>query len=58
MKKKIEHIEKPRLGNAGYQVNMKDLNGEPLPDLGKLDFRPFKDSGARMGTGRKPEKSP
>jgi hypothetical protein len=57
MKKKIEHVEKPRLSNAGYQVNLKDLNGEPFPDLGKLHFRSFKNGGARMGTGRKPVKS-
>lgn len=58
MRKKIEHAEKPRLSNAGYQVNLKGLNGEPLPDLGRLDFRPFKRGGARTGTGCKPEKSP
>ena len=54
MKKKIERIEKPSFNKAGYQVNMKDLNGEPLPNLGKLDFRPFKHGGARIGAGRRP----
>jgi len=54
MKKKIEPIEKPRFNKAGYQVNMQGLNGEALPDLGKLDFRPFKHGGARAGAGRKP----
>jgi hypothetical protein len=39
---------------GGYQVNMKDLNGEPLTDLEKLNFRPFKRGGARVGAGRKP----
>jgi hypothetical protein len=54
MKKKIERIEKPSFNNGGYQVNMKDLNGEPLPNLGKLDFQPFKHGGARIGAGRRP----
>jgi len=54
MRKKIETIEKPRFDGAGYQVNMKDLNGEALPDLAKLGFRPFQHGGARLGAGRKP----
>ena len=54
MKKKIESIENPRFNRAGYQVNLKDLNGEILPDLKQLDFRPFKHGGARVGAGRKP----
>jgi len=54
MNKKIKLVEKPRFNSAGYQVNMKDLNGEPLPDLEKLDFRPLKHGGARIGAGRKP----
>jgi hypothetical protein len=54
MKKKIIPIEKPQFNRAGYQVNMKDLNGEPLPNLEKLRFRPFKHGGARVGSGRKP----
>jgi hypothetical protein len=33
MKKKIIPIEKPQFNSAGYQVNMKDLNGELLPNL-------------------------
>ncbi len=54
MKKKIERIEKPQFDDAGYQVNLKKLNGEPLPDPAKLDFRPFQHGGARAGAGRKP----
>jgi hypothetical protein len=54
MKKKNEHSEKPQFDSAGYQVNMKDLNGEPLPDLAKLNFQAFKHGGTRMGAGRKP----
>jgi hypothetical protein len=53
MKKKIKVIEKPQFNNAGYQANIKDLNGEPLPNLEKLAFRPFKHGGARVGSGRK-----
>ena len=54
MKKKIERIEEPRFNSAGYQVNIKDLNGEPLPDFAKLEFQPFKHGGARAGAGRRP----
>ena len=54
MKKKNESVEKPLFNSAGYQVNLKDLNGEHLPDREKLDFRPFKHGGARVGAGRKP----
>jgi hypothetical protein len=54
LKKKIKPIEAPQFNSAGYQVNMKDLNGEPLPNLEKLAFRPFKHGGARAGSGRKP----
>jgi hypothetical protein len=54
MKKKIETVEKPQFNGAGYQANMKDLNGEPLPNLERLAFRPFKHGGARVGSGRKP----
>jgi hypothetical protein len=54
MSKKIKISEKPQFNSAGYQVNIKDLNGEPLPDLGKLEFRPLRHGGARVGAGRKP----
>jgi hypothetical protein len=54
MKRKIKPVEKPQFDGAGYQVNMKDLNGESLPDPEKLEFRPFKHGGARVGSGRKP----
>jgi len=54
MKRKIAHIEKPQFDSAGYQTNLKDLNGEPLPDPAKLEFRPFKHGGPRVGAGRKP----
>jgi hypothetical protein len=53
MKKRIHRIEKPQFDADGYQVNIKDLNGEALPDLKKLDFKPFKHGGARVGAGRK-----
>ena len=54
MKKKIGRIEKPQFNRAGYQVNMKDLNGEPLPNPGKLVFQAYHHGGARVGAGRKP----
>jgi hypothetical protein len=54
MRKKIEHTERPQFDGAGYQVNMKDLNGEPLPDPAKVNFQPSKHGGARIGAGRKP----
>ena len=54
MKKKTASIEAPLFNKAGYQVNLKDLNGEPLPDVKGLSFRPFKHGGARVGAGRKP----
>ncbi len=54
MSKKIKIIEKPQFDGAGYQVDIKDLNGEQLPDLGKLKFRPLRHGGARVGAGRKP----
>jgi len=54
MKKKIERIEKPQFNRAGYQVNMKDLNGESLPNPGRLVFQAFHHGGARAGAGRKP----
>jgi len=52
--KKIDPIERPRFNSAGYQANMKDLNGELLPNSEKLAFRPFMHGGARVGSGRKP----
>jgi hypothetical protein len=54
MKRKINLTEKPQFNSAGYQANMKDLNGEPLPNLEKLAFQYFKHGGARVGAGRKP----
>ena len=54
MKKKTARLEKPAFNSAGYQVNINDLNGERLPDLAKLNFRPFFHGGARAGAGRKP----
>jgi hypothetical protein len=48
MERKIIAIEKPQFKSAGHQVNMKDLNGEPLPNLEKMPFRPFKHGGASV----------
>jgi hypothetical protein len=54
MSKKIKTSERPQFNSSGYQINIEDLNGEPLPDLGKLEFRPLRHGGARVGAGRKP----
>jgi len=54
MTRKTAPSERPAFNLAGYQVNIKDLNGEPLPDPLKLDFRPLRHGGARAGAGRKP----
>ena len=37
----------------GFQTNLTDLNGTPLPDLSKVTTRQFW-GGAREGAGRKP----
>jgi hypothetical protein len=37
----------------GFQTNLTDLNGTPLPDLSKVTTRPFW-GGARKGAGRPP----
>jgi hypothetical protein len=42
MRIKMDPIEEPKFNRAGYQINSKDLNGEPLPNTKKLLFRPFK----------------
>ncbi|MDR1190094.1 MAG: hypothetical protein LBK60_00315 [Verrucomicrobiales bacterium] len=44
---------KPIFDKDGYQINMTDLNGEPLPDLSTAKFYRFH-GGARIGAGRKP----
>ena len=44
--------KKPNFDAEGYQTNLKDLNGTPLPDLSKVTTRPFW-GGAREGAGRK-----
>ena len=46
-------LSKPPIFDAeGYQTNIKDLNGTPLPDLRKVKARPLW-GGARTGAGRK-----
>jgi hypothetical protein len=54
MKNKSEKSDAPKFDAEGYQVDMHDLNGEALPDLSRLEFRPFAHGGARKGAGRKP----
>ena len=53
MKERNGKIEAPQFDAEGYQTNIKDLNGEALPDLENLDFHPFSHGGARPGAGRK-----
>jgi len=42
----------PTFDTDGYQTNLKDLNGTPLPDLSKVTATSFW-GGAREGAGRK-----
>jgi len=42
----------PVFDAEGYQTNIKDLNGTPLPDLSKVQAVSFW-GGAREGAGRK-----
>ena len=45
-------IEPPVFDAEGYQTNIKDLNGTPLPDLRTVQAVPLW-GGAREGAGRK-----
>jgi hypothetical protein len=45
-------IEPPIFDADGFQTNIKDLNGTPLPDLSKVQTVSFW-GGARNGAGRK-----
>ena len=54
MKKKTKPVDKALFDDEGYQTNIKDLNGDPLPNIAKLDFQPFGHGGTRPGAGRKP----
>lgn len=51
-KNKKPRIEPPIFDAEGYQTNLKDLNGTPLPDLSKVQTMSFW-GGAREGAGRK-----
>lgn len=51
-KTKKPRIEPPIFDAEGYQTNIKDLNGTPLPDLSKVQAVSFW-GGAREGAGRK-----
>ena len=51
-KTKKPRIEPPVFDADGYQTNIKDLNGTPLPDLSKVQAMSFW-GGARKGAGRK-----
>lgn len=49
---KTKRPEPPTFDAEGYQTNLKDLNGTPLPDLRKVRAVPLW-GGARRGAGRK-----
>lgn len=49
---KTKRPEPPVFDAEGYQTNIKDLNGTPLPDLSKVQAVPLW-GGARKGAGRK-----
>ena len=53
-KTKNPKTEPPIFDAEGYQTNIKDLNGTPLPDLRKVKAQPLVWGGARNGAGRKP----
>ena len=52
-KTKKPKVEPPIFDADGFQTNIKELNGTPLPDLSKVTTRPFW-GGARKGAGRQP----
>lgn len=43
----------PVFDAEGYQTNLTDLNGTPLPNLSEVQARPLSWGGARDGAGRK-----
>lgn len=49
---KTKTSKAPVFDAEGYQTNIKDLNGTPLPDLSKVRAKSFW-GGAREGAGRK-----
>ncbi len=50
---KTKTLEPPVFDAEGYQTNLTDLNGTPLPNLSKVKARPLGWGGAREGGGRK-----
>ena len=50
---KTKKVKAPVFDAEGYQTNLKDLNGTPLPDFSKVRTASFW-GGARKGAGRKP----
>lgn len=51
--RKTKRPKAPAFDAEGYQTNLTDLNGTPLPDLRKVKARPLGWGGAREGAGRK-----
>ena len=52
MKRRHNHTL-PALDAEGYQTNLADLNGTPLPVLARVKARPLSWGGVREGAGRK-----
>lgn len=50
--KRRRKVQPPIFDAEGYQTNIKDLNGTPLPDLSKVQAVSFW-GGSREGAGRK-----
>ena len=57
-KKKKPKVEPPIFDAEGYQTNLKELNGTPLPDLSKVQAVSFwggaRNDAGRKSTGRQP----
>lgn len=53
MKKHTPKHDAPRFDLEGYQIDMRDINGEALPQSDQIVFKPLAHGGARPGAGRK-----
>jgi len=49
--KRARELERPAFDRAGCQANLRDLNGESLPDLSKLKFRHLSGLCGSLSTG-------
>ena len=53
MKKQTASPDSLHFDEQGYQTDVESINGEALPDLGKLEFKRITKGGARPGAGRR-----